>query len=73
MAFINFNAADVNPNSSFEPVPAGKYVAAIVDSTTKPTNAREPFKDNESSHWFNGAVSERHTGKLIQPTQGKTN
>ena len=37
MAFINFNAADVNPNSSFEPVPAGKYVAAIVDSTTKPT------------------------------------
>jgi len=37
MAFINFNAADVDPNSSFEPIPAGKYVAAIVDSTTKPT------------------------------------
>jgi hypothetical protein len=37
MAFINFNAADVDPNQSFEPIPAGKYVAAIVDSTTKPT------------------------------------
>ena len=33
MAFINFNAADVDPNQSFEPIPAGKYVAAIVDST----------------------------------------
>ena len=37
MAFINFNAADVDPNQSFEPIPAGKYLAAIVDSTTKPT------------------------------------
>ncbi len=37
MAFINFNAAEVNPTSTFEPIPAGKYVAAIVDSATKPT------------------------------------
>ena len=46
MAFINFNAADVDPNQSFEPIPAGKYVAAIVDSTS-------PAKDSsqKGSTW----------------------
>jgi len=37
MAFINFNAADVDPNPGFEPVPEGKYVASIIESTLKPT------------------------------------
>ena len=32
-----FNANDVEPNSSFEPIPAGKYLAAITASETKPT------------------------------------
>jgi hypothetical protein len=37
MALINFNANEVAPTASLEPVPAGRYVAAIVDSTAKPT------------------------------------
>lgn len=32
-----FNANEVDPNFAFEPIPAGKYVAAIVDSESKPT------------------------------------
>ena len=37
MASLSFNANDVKPTASFDPIPAGKYLAAIVDSTTKPT------------------------------------
>ena len=43
MASINFNAADVDPNPGFEPVPEGKYVASIIESTLKPTNIRLPM------------------------------
>jgi len=32
-----FNANDIDPNQGFEPVPAGKYLAVIVDSVSKPT------------------------------------
>ena len=40
MANLNgFNANDVEPNSSFEPIPAGKYLAAITASETKPTKS----------------------------------
>ncbi len=40
MANLNgFNANDVEPNSSFEPIPAGKYLAAITASGTKPTKS----------------------------------
>ena len=40
MANLNgFNANDVEPNSTFEPIPAGKYVAAITASETKPTKS----------------------------------
>jgi len=34
-----FNANEVDPNVAFEPVPAGKYVAAIVASEMKPTKS----------------------------------
>jgi hypothetical protein len=38
MANLNgFNAHDVEPNDNFEAIPAGKYIAAIVASETKPT------------------------------------
>ena len=38
MADLNgFNANTVEPNTTFEPIPAGKYLAAIVESETKPT------------------------------------
>ncbi len=38
MANLNgFNASEVEPATSFEPLPAGKYVAAIVASEQKPT------------------------------------
>jgi len=33
----NFNAAQVEPNSEFQPIPAGKYVAVITNSEMKPT------------------------------------
>ncbi|MAX23035.1 MAG: hypothetical protein CMJ19_00910 [Phycisphaeraceae bacterium] len=40
MANLNgFNANDVEPNSSFEPIPAGKYLAAITASETKENKA----------------------------------
>ncbi len=34
-----FNANEVEPTTSFEPLPAGKYVAAITDSEMKPTKS----------------------------------
>jgi hypothetical protein len=38
MANLNgFNATEVEPTSSFEPLPAGKYLAAITESEMKPT------------------------------------
>ena len=38
MANINgFNANEVEPSTAFEPVPAGKYIAAITASEMKPT------------------------------------
>lgn len=40
MAFLNnFDANTVEPTSTFDPIPAGKYVAAIVDSEMKPTKS----------------------------------
>jgi len=32
-----FNAHEIDPNPGFEPVPAGRYIAVIVDSKTKAT------------------------------------
>ena len=38
MANLNgFNASEVEPTSGFEPIPAGKYLAAITESEIKPT------------------------------------
>lgn len=34
-----FNANNVEPQATFEAIPAGKYVAIITDSETKPTKA----------------------------------
>ena len=39
MAIINFNANEVEPSKAFDPIPAGKYVAVIVDSEMKDTRA----------------------------------
>lgn len=39
MAQINFNAANVQPASSYDPIPAGDYIAQITDSSIKPTKA----------------------------------
>lgn len=33
----NFNANEVEPSSSFEPIPASKYLAMITESEMKPT------------------------------------
>ena len=33
----NFDANQVEPNTTFDPIPAGKYLAAITDSQMKPT------------------------------------
>jgi hypothetical protein len=38
MANLNgFDASQVEPSASFEPIPAGKYLAAITESEMKPT------------------------------------
>lgn len=37
MATLNFDANQVEPSAGREPIPAGKYVAAIVRSEMKPT------------------------------------
>ncbi len=40
MADLNgFNATQVEPTTSFEPLPAGKYLAAITESAMKPTKS----------------------------------
>jgi len=40
MANLNgFDANQVDPASNFDPIPAGKYLAAITDSEMKPTKA----------------------------------
>lgn len=40
MANLNgFNATEIEPTTSFEPLPAGKYVAAITESEMKPTKS----------------------------------
>jgi len=40
MADLNgFDARTVEPTADFEPIPAGKYLAAITDSEMKPTKA----------------------------------
>lgn len=35
----NFDANQVDPNNEFDPLPAGKYLAVIVESETKPTKS----------------------------------
>lgn len=37
MVTLNFNANEVEPNVGFDPLPAGKYIAAITNSEMKPT------------------------------------
>ena len=39
MAQLNFNAAQVEPNAAFDPIPAGWYTAQVTDSEMKPTKA----------------------------------
>lgn len=35
----NFDASTVEPSTVFDPIPAGKYLAAIIDSKMKPTKS----------------------------------
>lgn len=39
MAAINFNASEVAPQTGFDPIPAGTYVAVITESEEKATKA----------------------------------
>lgn len=39
MAKLSFNAAEVEPQSTFEPMPAGWYLAQVVESDMKSTKA----------------------------------
>ena len=39
MAILNFNANEVEPSKTFDPIPAGKYIAVITDSEMKETRA----------------------------------
>ena len=37
MATLNFNANDIAPTDSFDPLPAGEYLCVITGSEEKPT------------------------------------
>ena len=37
MSTLNFNANEVEPSTGFDPIPAGKYQAIIIESEMKPT------------------------------------
>ena len=39
MANLNFDASQVDPQNTYEPLPAGDYLCMIVDSDVKPTKA----------------------------------
>ena len=39
MAILNFNADEITPSSTLDPIPAGKYQAVIVDSELKMTKS----------------------------------
>ncbi len=39
MAILNFDAAQVEPATDFEPMPAGKYTAVLIESADKRTKA----------------------------------
>ncbi|MBM4020097.1 MAG: DUF669 domain-containing protein [Planctomycetes bacterium] len=39
MAQLNFNANEVDPATTFDPIPAGKYLAAIIASEMKRTKS----------------------------------
>lgn len=39
MALLQFNAQQVSPESEFSPLPAGVYVAQVVESDVKPTKS----------------------------------
>jgi hypothetical protein len=39
MATFNFNAASVAPKASFDPIPAGWYVAQVTDSAVNPAKS----------------------------------
>ncbi|MFO0839622.1 MAG: DUF669 domain-containing protein [Phycisphaerae bacterium] len=39
MANLNFNATDVDPAVGYDPIPAGKYLAAITESEMKATKS----------------------------------
>lgn len=39
MAFLSFNATQVQPQASFDPIPAGKYICQITESEIKSTKA----------------------------------
>jgi len=62
MADLNgFNAHDVEPTASFEPVPAGKYVAAITESEMKATkNGNGSFLELQLS-----ILEGEHTGRVL--------
>lgn len=38
MASLNFDASTVQPQESFSPIPAGSYIAQIIESEIKPTS-----------------------------------
>ncbi len=48
----NFNANEVEPSVAFEPVPAGKYIAAITASAVCPLTWRpRSMSQTASDHW----------------------
>lgn len=60
-ALNGFNANEVDPNFAFEPIPAGKYVAAIVESESKPTKSG----DGQFLQFTFQVLEGEHKGRLL--------
>lgn len=61
MALLNFNAQTVSPESEFSPLPAGVYVAQVVESDVKQTK-------NGTGHYLQltwKVLDGQHAGRLV--------
>lgn len=61
MANISFDATTVQPDEGFTPIPAGTYLAAIVDSDVKQTKAGTGYYLQATWRVLDG----QHKGRLI--------
>ena len=60
MSTLNFNAAEVEPSTGFDAIPAGKYQVIINESEMKPTKT-----GNGSTSGLSSRLSLANTGRKL--------